>query len=198
MTEKKQVTVKDFEKHRDNPFVNQAIEKINDNLVKKYRNSTGYGEKAVLQAVDDHGEVKGHTTFVSQIEVDEENFTKVYLSNFSAFWNLKAQAIRVFGYIMTQLVPNKDMFMFFVDDCMEHTGYKSEKSVYIGLASLLDNDIIARGRTDTIYFVNPMIAFNGSRVTFAKTFVKKKKEKEADPNQIDLFGNNQIENFEKE
>lgn len=196
MGEKKQgLTVKDFQKHKENPFVTDAIEKINDNLVKKYKNSAGQGERAVLQAVDENGEIKGHTTFMRLIEVDEDQFTKLFLSGFSAFWDLKSQAIRVFGYIMTQLQPNKDIFMFFIEDCMEHTGYKSEKSVYIGLASLLDSGVIARGRTDTIYYINPMIAFNGNRATFAKTIVKKKKI-EGNPNQIDMFGQNQIGKFE--
>jgi hypothetical protein len=88
---------------------------------------------------------------------------------------------------MTKLNPKQDLFNFFMDECMEYTGYKSEKSVYIGLASLLENKIIARGSHDILYFINPMIVFNGDRVTFAKTYVKKQKVKIGNPNQVDLF-----------
>jgi hypothetical protein len=90
---------------------------------------------------------------------------------------------------MTKLMPKQDIFNFFMDECLEYTNYNSEKSVYIGLASLLENKIIARGRNDTMYFINPMVAFNGDRVTFAKTYVKKQEgKKKSDPNQINLLG----------
>lgn len=183
------ISLLDFAKNKENPFLKEAVEQIQQSIVKKYKTTGGTSRSAILQAVNSDGELVGHTSFIKQIEVDEEQFTKFYLSQFSAFWNLKTQAIRVFGYIMTKLIPKQDLFSFFVDECMEHTGYKSEKSVYIGLASLLQHQIIARGRNDSHYFINPMIAFNGDRVTFAKTYVKKQKSKpkEIDPNQISLL-----------
>lgn len=179
-----------YSKNKENPFLKEAVEQIQNNIVKKYKNTAGYGEKAVLQAVDPNtGEMLGHTTFIRQIEVDEEQFTKFYLSQFSSFWNLKSQAIRVFGYIMTKLVPKQDMFIFLMDECKDFTKYKGEKSIYIGLASLVENGVIARGPSDTLYFINPMVAFNGDRVTFAKTYVKKQKSKakQIDPNQTSLL-----------
>lgn len=56
---------------------------------------------------------------------------------------------------------------------MEYTGYKSDTSIRIGLTNLLENKIIARGRKAVFYYINPMVVFNGNRITFAKTFVKK-------------------------
>ncbi len=176
-----------FEKNKENPFLRDAIEQIQNNIVKKYKSSTGSSKDAILQAVDSFGNPSGHTSFIRQIEVDEEQFTKIYLSQFSAFFDLKNTAIKVFGYIMTQLQPKKDMFPFFMQDCLEYTGYKNHKSVNEGLAELLNAKIIARGVNEYFYFINPMIAFNGDRVTFAKTYVKKQKGKAIDPNQIDLL-----------
>jgi intergrase/recombinase len=76
-----------------------------------------------------------------------------------------------------------------MDECLEFTKYKAEKSCYIGLTDLVNSNIIARGPSETIYFINPMVAFNGDRVTFAKTFVKKRmKSKGIDPNQTSLMG----------
>ncbi len=175
-----------YEMHKENPFLSQAIEQIDKSVVKKYKTATKTGEKAILRAVDHEGEMLGHTTFIRQIEVDEEQFAKVYLSNFSVFFDLKPQAIKVFGYILNQLVPNKDEFIFIMEDCLEYTSYKSDTSVRIGLTSLLENGVIARGRKDYIYFINPMVAFNGNRITFAKTYVKKKTKSVQDPNQTQL------------
>ena len=106
-------SIRKFNKNYENPFIKQALEQINNNIVKKYKSATKTGQSAILQAMDPNtGELVGHTQFIRQIEVDEEQFTKIYLSQFSAFWNLNTQAIRVFGYIMTKLVPKQDMFIF--------------------------------------------------------------------------------------
>jgi len=178
----------DFEKNTENPFIQQAVEQVQKNVVKKYKTAGSTDKKAILQAYDSStGEILGHTQFIRQIEVDEQQFAKLYLSNFSAFFDLRPQAIKVFGYILNQLVPNKDEFIFDREDCMDYTGYKSDKSVFIGLTSLLNNDIIARGKTDYRYYINPMIAFNGNRITFAKTYIKKQKKSLIDPNQMSLL-----------
>jgi hypothetical protein len=52
---------------------------------------------------------------------------------------------------------------------------------------LVENNIIARGPADNLYFINPMVIFNGDRVSFTKTYVKKQKGKVIDPNQINLL-----------
>ena len=167
--------IRKFTKNYENPFLKQALEQINNNIVKKYKTATKTDQSAILQALDPKTQQPvGHTQFVRQIEVDEEQFTKIYLSQFSAFWNLNTQAIRVFGYIMTKLIPKQDMFIFLLDECLTHTGYKNHRSIHQGISALLEAEIIARGPADTLYFINPMVAFNGDRVTFAKTYVKKK------------------------
>lgn len=178
--------ISEFSINRENPFLKEAVEQIQSNIVKRYKNTSGTSRNAILQAINSDGEVMGHTSFIQQIEVDDQQFTKIYLSQFSAFFELKPQAIRVFGYIMKQLIPKKDEFIFILEDCMEYTKYNSETSIRIGLTSLLKANIIARGRADVLYFINPMVAFNGDRVTFAKTYVKKQNEKKLDPNQITL------------
>lgn len=183
-------SITEFKLNKENPFLAQAIEQVEKNVVKKYKSATKTGERAILKAYDeDTGEVLGHTQFIRQIEIDEEQFTKFYLSNFSAFFDLKPQAIRVFGYILTKLVKDKDEFSFFLEDCLEYTKYKSDTSVRIGLTNLLENDIIARGRNEYFYYINPMVVFNGNRITFAKTYVKKKVTKKdfGNPNQTMLF-----------
>lgn len=180
-------SITSFESNKENPFLKQAVEQIQNNIVKKYKTATKTGESAILQAIDTKtGELLGHTQFVRQVELDEEKFTKVYLSQFSAFFDLKPQALRVFGYILNQLIPNRDEFIFILEDCMKYTSYKSDTSIRIGLSSLLLNNIIARGRADNLYFINPMVTFNGNRVTFARTYIKKKKI-EVDPNQTNLL-----------
>lgn len=167
-----------YQLNQENPFLKNAIEQVEKNVVKRYKTAGTTDKKAILQAFDEEtGEILGHTQFIKQIEVDEEKFAKLYLSNFSSFFDLKPQALKVFGYIMSVLIPNKDEFVFLLDDCMKYTGYKAKSSVFQGLGQLVSNEIIARGKTDFLYFINPMVFFNGNRISFTKTYVKKQKNK---------------------
>lgn len=183
--------VSTYKKNKENPFMSQAIESIDKNIIKKYKSSTNTDEKATLVAYDPNtSEILGHTRFIRQIEVDEEQFTKLYLANFRAFFDLSQSAIRVFGYIMTCLKPKNDMILFMLDDCKEYTKYNSSKAIYKGLGELCSAEIIARGPADNIWFINPMVLFNGDRVSFARTYVKKKQssiKSTEDKNQLSLW-----------
>ncbi|KDS44087.1 MULTISPECIES: RepA protein, partial [Bacteria] len=174
MENKKVLKLTDFQKNEENPFMKQAIEGIENHVVKKYKSSTGSDKKAVVAVADtDTGEVF-KTSFIRQIEVDEEQFAKLYLANFAAFFNLSQSAIRVFGYILTCMKPKNDMIIFDRRKCLEYTQYKSDKAIYKGLAELVQSEIIARGPNEYNWFINPLIVFNGDRVSFTKTYVRKK------------------------
>lgn len=188
--------LRSFQKNKVNPFLEKAIEEVNKGIVKKFKSSSGQDQKAVLQAIDPNtGEVLGHTTFIRQIEVDEEIFAKIYISQFAHFWELGKQAIKVFGYIMTQLKPGQDMFIFLLDDCMKYTQYKNHRSIHQGLTDLLKSDIIARGPSEVLYFINPLVVFNGNRVSYVKSYVKRKKESD---NQLNMFDNIKIDAFDRD
>ena len=188
---KNELKLSDFQRNKENPFMKQAIEDIKNHVVKKYKSSTGSDKKAVVAVADtDTGEVF-RTSFIRQIEVDEEQFAKLYLNNFAAFFDLSQAAIRVFGYIMTCMKPKNDMIMFILEDCLEYTKYTSKGTVYRGLAELVKAEIIARGINENLWFINPLIVFNGDRVSFTKTYVRKKslstkKKAEEDERQLSL------------
>ena len=75
------IKITDFEKNTENPFLKQSIEQVEKNVVKKYKTATNTEEKAILKAYDENtGEVLGHTQFIRKIEVDEDQFTKIYLA----------------------------------------------------------------------------------------------------------------------
>lgn len=198
-SKEKKPQLRQYQFNKENPFINQAIKQVKNNIVKKYKTATKTGEKAILKAYDENtGEVLAHTQFIRQVEVDEDKFAKLYLNNFEAFFDLKNNAVKVFGYILNQLTPNKDEFIFLMDDCLEFTKYKTKTSIFDGLAQLIENGIIARGKTDFMYYINPMVAFNGNRISFTKTYVKKKK-KSVDPMQVNLVDQiEQVENGEIE
>jgi hypothetical protein len=186
---KSEIKLSDFKRNEENPFMKQAVEEVEKHIVKKYRNSTGQGQRALVAAADIHTGEVFKTSFLRQMEVDEDQFVKLYLSNFAAFFDLSKAAIRVFGYFMQAMKPKNDMVVFLLDDCMEYTGYKAKDTIYRGLAELVHNEIIARGPNETLWFINPLILFNVDRVSFTKTFVKKKElaaKKKSDKNQLSI------------
>ena len=83
MSNKKESKLSNYDKHKENPFLKEAVEQIQHNIVKKYKSTGGTSQSAILQAVNSDGELVGHTSFIRQIEVDEEQFTKIYLAQFS-------------------------------------------------------------------------------------------------------------------
>lgn len=186
--------IRQYENFEVNPFAEKAIEETQ--IVKKQQIIRPTDRNEIHMIINSEtGEVEGQTAFMRFIEVDEQKFAKVYLSQFSSFFDLSKSAIKVFGYILTIIPPNKDSFYFIMEECLKYTGYSTDKSVFEGLASLIENNIIARSNNHVRYFINPLVVFNGNRVTFAKTYIKKREE---DGRKMEIFEDSKLlmENFE--
>jgi hypothetical protein len=169
----------------ENPFVEKAIRDIK--IVQRTQVVRPQNQNEIQLIVNSgSGEVQGHTAFMRYVEVDEEQFAKVYLSQFAAFWELTKPAIRVFGYILTRVKPKQDYFYFDMEDCMTYTGYTHRNNILTGLSCLIECGIIARSNKAYKYFINPLVVFNGDRVSFAKTYIKRKKEK-VNSQQLSMF-----------
>lgn len=191
----------DFESFESNPFVEEAINNIEKQVVRKTKvirpDRTLAKQAQLVVSNTDTGEQIGFGAFMQYVEVDEEKFAKVYISQFAAFWELSKPAIRVFGFILTIVKPGADSFILRMDKALSYTKYAHRKMVLSGLADLVKNGIIARSKYEDEYFINPLVFFNGDRVVFAKAYVKRKKEK--NEKQLDLFQNSQelINDFEE-
>jgi hypothetical protein len=171
-----------------NPFVEEALAGIQKQTVRKtrvIRPDEGLARQVQQIVVNADGEATGYGAFMQYIEVDEDKFAKVYLSQFAAFWELSKPAIRVFGYLLSVLKPGQDRLIFRMDKALAYTNYGHRNNIATGISNLLECGIIARTPYDNEYFINPLVFFNGNRVTFAKTYIRKKKE--ADRSQLALF-----------
>jgi len=182
------VKVSDFPLNHQNPFLPEAIPAMKKHFVRAYVNSVGNGAKAIINGVDpDTGEIVAQPTFMRKKIVDDEEFTKLYLSQFQAFFELSTVGLRVFGYLMQCMKPSIDMIYFDKEACKEFTHYSASSSIYRGIAELLNCGVIARGWADNIFFINPLISWNGSRVTFVTQYEKKSKSKQIeDKNQLSM------------
>lgn len=154
-----------FKSNRENPFIEETIQHIE------------LGSKQILMTtkepdmiISSEGEVKGHSIFMKRKTVDKAQFAKVFTENIHQFFGLSTAGIKVFSYVVSIVKANKDELYIDYDDCMEFTGYRSQKTIIIGLSELLENKFIARGRNPYHFYINPTIFFNGDRITFVKQF----------------------------
>lgn len=167
----KEKTLADFQNNRENPFAKQVIVQMGNYLTTRQVVGKNDDERSVLQAFDEKtGEMLGQTVFVRSKMVDTETFAKVYQLGFQAFADLKPSVMKVFQYIVGQLRPDNDKFSLYVEDIIEATSLH-KATIYRALAALCDREIIARGRSEYDYFINPMYVFNGNRVTFITNWI---------------------------
>ncbi len=180
-----------YEQHIANPFTPETVETMR---VKKRTTMVHATKRQAIHQIEvvdkATGEVSDvHTTFLSVKPVDEDQFVKVFVRELRALWDLSKPAMRVLTYIMACMKVNQDEIIFEIEDCMGYTRYKSERSVFSGLAELIENGIIARSTKTYRYYINPMIIFNGNRVTFAHTYIKQRRSN-SDKKTIDMFDDN--------
>ena len=166
----KEKTLADFQMHRENPFAKQTIVQMGNYLSTRQVVGKNDDERSVLQAVDGNGRLLGQTVFMRTKTVDTETFAKVYQLGFQAFADLKPSVMKVFKHIINQLRPDRDMFNLYIEDIIEDTQLH-KATIYRALGVLCDRQVIARGRTEYEYYINPMYVFNGNRVTFITNWI---------------------------
>lgn len=166
----------------------ETLEMVNKQIIKRKYYGTETDKKGVQAYVNLETGETVNPTFIRYKEVDQSQFVKLYIANISTIFDLQKTAGKVFEYIIKScLKPTKDMFVFNMDDCKEYTGYKSKSTIYQALAELCEAKIIARGWSDSIWFLNPLMVFNGDRAAFINAYLTKVEEPK-----------NKLENSDKE
>lgn len=182
--------LKEYPVYGDNPFLDTEIVA----KVKKKHHRTG-SKNNDLVIDKGSGEVKGYigdSTFVEFKEVDEEQFTKLFLKNLKIFFELNNNDLRVLLYIMQMTNPNRDMIVISKVDCMKYTQIKHRDTINRCLDKLLVNRIIAKTTVRNVYFINPHIFFNGDRLTFMKVVKRRKENPEEFNKSIEIAKNKAI------
>jgi len=171
----KYIPLSEFPAYDENPFIEKAITEIQESTIKKKVFIKG-NRSIMNHVINNDGEVMGYSTFLRNIEVDESQFVKFYLARFSSFFDLSKSAFKVFGYILNRcIIANQDIFYIDFEEAKKYTNYSADNHIRTGLSSLVEHGIIARSRNPYKYYLNPLVVFNGDRITFAETYIRKKK-----------------------
>lgn len=184
----KYIPLKSYPEFEVNPFLEDAINEIEEKTVKKRIFIKG-NKSVINHVINTDGQIVAHSAFIKTIEIDEAVFVKFYINKFSQFYDLTKSAKKVLGYILIKcIIPNKDIFYIDFQEAREITGYSSDNIIRSGLSSLVEHSIIARSTNSYKYFINPLVLFNGDRVSFALSYVKKRKNlSESDKNQLSIW-----------
>lgn len=176
----------DYETNRENPFLDKVVAEMKVSIRRQTIRPKKRGADTNLVLIDGLGTPLGAATFHHIVEVDEDEFTKLFRNEVAKINGLSTRGTRVWHYICDELKVGATSFHFMPGRCLEHTGYKTRGNILSGLAELLEANIIARSEDSSLYFINPAVMFNGSRLTFAKTYIKKQlKEKGAAQHELE-------------
>jgi hypothetical protein len=165
---KPKITKSGLVKYKENPFIEGDVLKV-----QVRRKSVGVAIGATL--IDPvSGEVAGTTTIAQKIEVDTEEFVKLYTKDISVFFELSPTAIRTFAVLLKEVQKsaiNRDKVFFRYDELKFEKGCVLPSSVfYRGIKELVDKQFLAKAEAPNFYFLNPALLFNGNRARFIKEY----------------------------
>jgi hypothetical protein len=160
------VGVREAETFTANPFMSDLTVITRPKRLTVSRNSSIIDQST--------GEVEGFTEIAQVVLVDEAQFVKVFTKDLAVWFDLSKSALRVFGFIMTttQKYIGSDLIYldFKTDEAKQFI--TSSRSVYAGLAELIDKQFIAKHQSAGWYYINPSMIFNGNRARFVKEYRK--------------------------
>lgn len=185
-TETTKVTLKSYKYHGENPFIDQVIEHIH---TKKYRKAVGSKVQEVLN--EETGVLEQQKVLVlgKQQTVDSQEFYKVYQGQIKSFFKLSSNTMKLFEYIMQNIPYSKDRICLYQPDVTDKLKM-SRTTAYRAILQLLEGGIIARADSDNCYFINPIVAFKGDRITLVTQYIK---EQEKNSRSIDNVVSTQSE-----
>lgn len=104
-------------------------------------------------------------------KVDRETFIKVFKESIKYIAKLSRTAQAVLWYIMDNLPMNKSYVVIDNMTVMEFCKFKNRKSVRDGVVELLEKNFLTRTTVPKKFWVNPLIIFNGNRITYSREYI---------------------------
>jgi hypothetical protein len=161
-------------KHSQNPFIfeNDKEKKVLtwELPTKTKKKIIGNSDLGVVNMSS--GELAGGNFLWEAKNIDEEQFSKIYLSEMHHLYGLKKTGLVALSYLLNKLEPNKDLVYIYPPDMMKFCNYKVKKTCYTGLKELIKAELIAPSLQPGFWYINPRVIFNGNRLTLIKTYTK--------------------------
>ena len=104
-------------------------------------------------------------------KVDRETFINVFRESIRYIAQLSRTAQAVLWYIMDNLPQDKGYVVIDNMTVMDFCKFKNRKSVRDGVIELLEKNFLTRTTVPKKFWVNPLIVFNGNRITYANEYI---------------------------
>ena len=158
--------IRKFEEYDKNPFVSDMVNHVTLNSkdkVAKWTTRTG------TFITENDG--KENDVYIGiRKRVDSESYTKIYKNTLHDMLGFSEGCLRLIVYIAEKLEKESLQIDFYIEDCMAVTGL-GMTTIYRGLTELLKKDVIARkSQRSYIYFINPIVLFNGNRLNVLRQY----------------------------
>lgn len=159
------IGVRDAEKFAVSPFIDQVVIKTSRKKITVARGTSLVDYKT--------GEIEGMTEIAQVIEVDKENFIKLFTRDLAIWFDLSKAGLRTFGCLLTvvqETAINSDLVFFDYKSEIVKKFKISKATFYRGVDELLTKKFVARHKSAGWYFINTNIFFNGNRARFVKEY----------------------------
>lgn len=104
-------------------------------------------------------------------KVDRETFIKVFRESLQYIAKLSRTAQAVLWYVMNNLPKDKGYVIIDNSTVMDYCAFKTRKSVRDAVIELLEKNILTKSTVHKKYWVNPLVMFNGNRITYSKEYI---------------------------
>lgn len=158
-------------KYKENPFLMEASHNTKGGV----RKIEGRTEDRLMVVSEDTGERLGGAGFFKFEEVDKTQFIKLYVNGVKAITELSSAGTKVFEVLYREVQNNKDNDkVFLAFDLVDQNLVKIARATfYRGMRELINKNFIAETTVVNCYYINPDYIFNGDRLSFVKSYVKK-------------------------
>lgn len=153
--------------HKENPFLTGSVVEVK-----------GRRKRYTVTSSRDHRVVDADGRIVAAVNhsilkiVDDTQFVKVFADGIKRIYDLKSPGSKVFKYLFEEVQKNKDtdrIYLYFMD-AMEEPHSIPKTTFFKGLAELLERGFVAKSANPNIYFLNPLIIWNGDRFRFIEEY----------------------------
>ena len=149
------------------PFLMQM-----DTKVRRVTNKTG----DMMLVNKESGQVVNDLAgFWQSEEVDATQFVKLFVNGVKALKELTGAGTKMFELLYNQMqsAPNEDRLTMAYWTINQQVTPISESTYARGISELIQKGFIAATPSPGLYWVNPNFMWNGDRLAFVKTYVKK-------------------------
>lgn len=168
----KKKSIREFTAYSDDPFeeaVALKIMKFNKRkLLRKYKGN-------IIDPAT--GEFVEGLMSIDEQDYDGEVFTKTFVSAIKDHLDLSGRATALFQQITLELEQDKRLMMLYSRDIMNKLQI-SEKTFYLALQELLEEEVIARHDKPNMFYINSKYIYNGDRLVIVKSYVRRKEKEQ--------------------